>query len=207
MGFTRNYKNLLMKRMGNPYQRLSSEYAAIPLVFDDSTFLTIKSTNGTIYRYPFSYCSGINTNNESLEMSDQGNMTIGMLYSKPSWASMPAKILLFGTNDAEETVDDYTLSEISTLTYVQPPKISSSSYDGATGKLIISYNVVIQNTADITINELGIGTNSRYQTSYSSNSGDSVKLLLYRKKLDTPIELTANEPQLVTFSIEFDYPA
>lgn len=212
MGFTRNYKNRLLAIMASPYSQTAAEWESVEGVFDDSTFFTIKDITGTIRRCMWSFSYGLTYKDQMLysRALDGGAITIAHLLGSQSNYSSVAynpKKLVFGTNDSEESVDDYNISTISTISFNLQPKIVNYIYENK--KLTNYYSCVIQSSTDVTINELGIVANIPYQVSLASDPSSSYKcdVLLYRKKLDTPIELTANVPQLVTFSIEFDYPA
>lgn len=212
MGFTRNYKNLLMTYMCNPYNYTNADFSAIDTTkFDDTTFKTLKDTTGTIRRWAYGGSYGFTTGNSYGGGAIGSNqITIGLLAGPSnitsSYSSNSAKRIVFGTNDAEETEDDYTLSEITTISFDLLPKLASNTYENK--KQTNNYSCVISNSSDVTINELGIYIKGYSHENYLNGPGSNkYDYLLYRKKLDTPIELKAGEPQLVTFSIEFDYPA
>ena len=103
-------------------------------------------------------------------------------------------ILLVGSNNAEETYNDYKLNVIAALTVVGFRSAGITYSDN--GCIYTTVKTFINNTEnDITVNELGI-----YQYyDYTSN------VLLYRKKLDTPVTLKA-KGGTATFSLVIDIP-
>lgn len=103
-------------------------------------------------------------------------------------------ILLVGSNDAEESYNDYALSIISSLTVVggRYANVNYTSDD-------CIYNTVktfVNNTEnDITVNEVGL-----YQ-----HFSENFDVLLYRKKLATPVTLKARGGT-ASFNLVIDIP-
>lgn len=217
MGFTRNYKNVLITNMCNPYSYTgTTEWNNIPLTYDNSNPFVVKNTEGTMYKLAYGSSSGLNINDVDFSISTGyiNSIDFGHLCGNQNKSSSyRPKNLVFGTCSDPETIDDYKIDTISTIQFVNNPKTMSYRYENE--MLIVDYSCVIKNSTDITINELGI---LGYITYCSSSPGITVSggvstsnvsialMLLYRKKLDTPIELKANEPQLVSFSIAVNYP-
>lgn len=98
--------------------------------------------------------------------------------------------LLVGSNNAEETYDDYKLDLITTLT-ASNCICSNATFEN--GNFIYRKSKIFTNNtdADITINEAGLFCRV---TGYpeGSSSEYSCYLLLYRKKFDEPIVVPAN---------------
>lgn len=217
MGFTRNYKNVLITNMCNPFSYTgTTEWNNIPLTYDNSTPFVVKNTVGDMYKLTFGSSSGINIKDVDFDTSTAyfNSLDLGHLCGNQNkGSSYRPKNLVFGTCSDPENINDYKIDTISTLQFVNNPKTISYRYENEI--LIADYSCVIKNSTDVTINEIGI---LGYITYCSSSTGITVSggistsnvtlgsILLYRKKLDTPIELKANEPQLVSFSIEFEYP-
>lgn len=212
MGFTRNYRNMLLNNMASPYGKTADEFNAIPNVFDDSTFFTIKDVDGNLRKYCFSYSTGINSSDTLVktQSNNGGHLTIAHLFGSQSNFDAQyvysAKKLVFGTNEAEETLDDYTISTIDTLQFILQPKITSYSYKD--GILTNNYTCVIQNDTDVEVRELGIIYKTPYTSSYGSDQSSQYMcdVLLYRKRIPFLIELKANQPQVISFSIDVNYP-
>ena len=113
-------------------------------------------------------------------------------FSKLTTSSTPA--LLIGSNNAEESYNDYGLDIIEELT-AMGYRSASIAYT-VDGCVYTTVKTFINNTGnDITVNELGI-----YQ--YYDNISN---ILLYRKKLDKSVTLKANGGT-ATFSLVIDIP-
>lgn len=124
----------------------------------------------------------------------------GQSNTSESYAQLPATsganfaVLIVGSNNAEETYNDYSLNVITDLTVIGYRYVNTTySEEGC------AYNTVktfVNNTEeDITVNELGL-----YQH-YDS----TIDVLLYRKKLDKPVTLKANGGT-ATFNLVIDIP-
>ena len=103
-------------------------------------------------------------------------------------------ILLAGSNNAEESYNDYSLNILKDLTVVGY-RSAGIAYTSE-GCVYTTVKTFLNNTEkDITVNELGL----------SQHYGTSFDVLLYRRKLDTPITLKA-KGGTATFSLVIDIP-
>jgi hypothetical protein len=107
--------------------------------------------------------------------------------------SQQTTYLSFGSGDSAETIDDYKLSFILTINSVG--SFTSKTLMNEDGSVTVFYKGNIRSTENVTIKELGL-INCQYCSS-------TCPVLMYRKVLETPIELTANVPAAITFDITF----
>ena len=125
------------------------------------------------------------------------NSVFGHSSSTDNISQLPtsnAPVLLAGSNNAEETYNDYCLNVLKNLTVVGY-RSASITYS-ADGCVYTTVKTFINNTGnDITVNELGIYQNYDYAS----------QVLLYRKKLDKPVTVKANGGT-ATFSLVIDIP-
>ena len=117
----------------------------------------------------------------------------------PSETSLPP-VLLVGSSNAAESYNDYSLAFISGLSTVGYRSAAITySEDGC---IYTTVKTFINNTdKDITVNELGLSQH----IATSSMAAGNCDILLYRKKLGTPVTLKANGGT-ATFSLVIDIP-
>ena len=130
----------------------------------------------------------------------QGYSMFGNAGGYDDYADLPTSsnanhaILLVGSNNAEESYNDYSLNVITDLTVTGYRYVNTTySEEGCTYNTVKTF---VNNTEeDITVNELGL-----YQH-YDS----TIDILLYRKKLDKSVTLKANGGT-ATFNLVIDIP-
>ena len=129
-----------------------------------------------------------------------GYTIFGQTNTSEVYAQLPSSsgnnfaILLVGSNNAEESYNDYSLNVITDLTVTGYRYVNTTySEEGCTYNTVKTF---VNNTEeDITVNELGL-----YQH-YDS----TIDILLYRKKLDKSVTLKANGGT-ATFNLVIDIP-
>ena len=111
--------------------------------------------------------------------------------------------MLVGSNDADESYDDYTISVLSSLTVLSDRgNAYTYSAENATLKMIKTF--VNDTSDDITVSEVGIFKCLTTTTDTSSTSS-SRNFLLFREKLPEPVILTANGGT-ATFTVTMNFP-
>lgn len=106
---------------------------------------------------------------------------------------------IIGTGNTPPTYEDYTLAGdvISTFNYTQVTKKETTD-NGV--KFTATYSITNTGTEAFTISEIGL------QASSSSSSGASVKLLLERTVLDSPVTIEPGAVGQVTYTINVNMP-
>lgn len=123
-----------------------------------------------------------------------GNSSYTDNYTQLNGVSGTLSVLLVGSNNAEESYNDYALSVISSLT-VAGTRYANISYS-ADDCIYNTAKTFVNNTEnDITVNEVGL-----YQ-----HYGTNFDILLYRKKLAQPVTLKARGGT-ATFNLVIDIP-
>ena len=131
-----------------------------------------------------------NTNNSMFGNSNNADNLSQMQIN--SSTSLPP-ILLVGSNNAAETYNDYSLDVLKDLTAVGFRSVGITHT--SEGCVYTTVKTFLNNTEkDITVNEIGL---SQHYSSFD--------ILLYRKKLDTPVTLKANGGT-ATFSLVINIP-
>ena len=139
-------------------------------------------------------------NNQVLGGGSQG--------SRPNLSLMPKQVsnsvgLCFGTSDAEESVEDYTLSFANfgsvAGAYQQPV------YNAENNNYTITRRFVLSNTtaSAITVKEFGILGLMSADYTYGTTQAN---ILLYRKKLDNEFTIEANETVNFDLTVTYNMP-
>lgn len=124
-------------------------------------------------------------------LSNADNLT-QMQTTNNSFAHPP--VLLVGSNNAEESYNDYSLNIIKDLTVVGYR--SAGIAHTSDGCVYTTVKTFINNTEnDITVNEIGL----------SQHYSPDFDFLLYRKKLDKPVTLKAKGGS-ASFSLNIEIP-
>lgn len=174
---TRNFDNFLAQFITDATNIKSSDRTDAN--FTNGNLPLIKNYNGKIGSLPPSP----NTLNFANILSTRD------LYTSPNSVGQYGGIVL-GSNDAEESYDDYTVTSISSLT----KSSFSNSVSVSDGNLYYKKTLIVLNntTSDITVNELGVFLGYLLAYFGTSSSTSVGKVLMYRKKFDTPIIVPAN---------------
>lgn len=200
MGFTRNYKNILMNFMH--YDENTSTN------FDNTNVNIIKDFGGGVYYYgareAYVYQKGgwLSQDGGCFRSLLLNELTVCSSVSsgKVSPSLSNKKEIAFGTGTNDESIDDYTLSLISTISQSGDTEFTRSIQEDGSCKTTVSLIVVSSENA--TINEIGIVMGIALDYWSVNTSGKTVTNgLIWRKKLDTPINLIANTPAKISFDI------
>lgn len=180
----RNYDNLMVAKC-MPVSSTSKIISTDTDVFGDGHLNVLSSSNikrainfNTGWRYtPCSYFtdSFINTS---------GSLSEGM------------SGLVCGNGDTPVTYDDYALElpfTASQVGYVSGAHKTEMVYNESDNSWTTTYTRPLAAITDIVVKEIGVYTGFYYGSSYD-------KALVYRKVLDTPIEVTAGSNFILTFT-------
>ena len=171
----RNYDNYVAWQMGDPDENKSGD----ELVFGDG-YMTIKNRNGSVYN--------IYRQNSYLPLSYFLESTVN------DTSNYGSSNIICGSGSTPEHYDDYKLESpfnTTQVTSVQGVAIKEKPlYDKDTNTLTYSYTRNYRANEDITIREIGV--------LYNAMNAD--KILVYRKVLETPLEVTAGNQFSLTFT-------
>lgn len=171
----RNYDNYVAWQMGNPDTSKSQD----ELVFGDG-YMTVKNRSGRVYN--------IYRQNQYLPFG------LFMESAITEATSSGSSNIVCGSGSTPEHYDDYKLEAPFTntqVTSVQGVSISEKPlYDKDTNTLTYSYTRNYRANEDITIREIGV-------LYYALNSD---VILVYRKVLETPLEVTTGNQFSLTFT-------
>ena len=174
MAFTRNYRNIVLSNFHVVTESTSK-------VFASTNTRALKTEDGTIFDAEWK---------NSTLFSEYGDQPDDYIRVSP----MVKNYLRFGTNASDESIEDYSISEPSTLVY-QSKQTRITKDDS--GNIIVTFEYTIYNPSNITITEFGIFDRFRYKRDAS------YYYLIYRKKLDEPINLLADAPVTISFDVVF----
>lgn len=105
-------------------------------------------------------------------------------------------VLLVGSNDAPVTYDDYKINLISGMTGVSVTETQTGLTDDETAfENTIKVTYCNSNNNSVFIKEIGA-----YQNAGSSGTSDAYQIMVYRKVLETPIEVPADANVIITLT-------
>lgn len=189
MAFTRNYKNNLMHWMLGVSTSSGSSGESMSI----ATIRNWKAMNGSIY---YIYTRDIDFLYSGLKdtwtTSSYANIVNSLTYSISDYG------LAFGTSDAAETIDDYKLNLITTIS--KTGNLEYKTEPHADGSYTVYFRGTIVSTQNVTIKEFGL---CKGWAISSSSSATYYPALVFRKVLDNPIELLANIPAAISFEITY----
>lgn len=180
----RNYDNIITakKRMLN-----SQGYASTDKTTFGDGHINMKTPNGSIqdiYICDYNYFEPFSV----FLTTDVSNYGYNRGYSN----------LMCGGGNTPVTYDDYKLDAVFTSTQVTyasgDHRTGEPVYDETDNSWTFTYSRTFKANEAITVKEIGVGYNFHYSSSSTAGS------LLYRKVLDTPIEVPANANFVLSFT-------
>jgi hypothetical protein len=198
MGLTRNYKNYVSLFINN--------IAGGTADFSDASIACMKDYHGSLRAItkPEEYFSGSSGSGYSFSQLP----LLTPLYMATSIATSGDRLynrfLCFGTGAADESIEDYKLGNaVFTFSIVNGGSISYNTSILDDGSIKTTVSGVFQSSEDVTINEIGIVAfrSLTPSISYGSSYKTTYPFLMWRKKLDTPINFVAGTPVRVSFDI------
>lgn len=196
MSFTRNFLNL--NRTHNIGSNTSHSYDPVDeeTYFNDKYYQYYKNVKGDVYKMEYSYYQ---YSNKFYTKGNLYNSTATLVTSSNYTTNVTSEIVIgigFGKSNTEETLNDYILDFID-ATYNSS---KNSIIIDEVGNVSINYSIVATSNEDATIKEVGIFKPFNYNSGYEYGT----YTLIYRKVLDTPIQVKAG--QVFTFSCSIEIP-
>lgn len=159
------------------------KYSAIQTMFGETYPIKVTNTSGQEKETYASYY-GYNIGNSMQKTT--------LNTSHSDWG------IIIGSNTTPPTFDDYKLYSILTTFSSTVSNIKSVSDDGV---VTFTSNITVVNTTanEITIGEIGL----MVDTNPNASGNGSLRILVERTVLDTPITLQPNEVGQITYTISY----
>ena len=204
--FTRNFYRAYAANTAGK----SSEVIGASTKTEKPTLITVDGNvppdNSASYLY--SYVNAINPTNIQSAMKKLVTFDLSEKFASSSTALQYTNGVIFGSGNTQPTIDDYTLSGSPIQNIAHTYTIDTSyNNDGSYSILTAIYTITNNNEVDITIGEIGILGESRWQTSSTSSiKYSSDHYLFERTALESPITIAPGAVGQLTYTIKLDYP-
>lgn len=188
---TRNFDNVLASWIASR-GAIFSDRKMSEEQWSSGTILGIKSIDGTLY---------------TISGTDTKSLLYGAGSDTDTSQNNNRTTLLVGSGTDEETYNDYKLDLVTTLTAYAARQTAFSVTANSSLKAIVTKVFVNNTETDITVNEAGLVVPVKGYRSSSTSSGTLATgyALIYRKKYDTPIVVSANGG-MVSIVLDVDIP-
>lgn len=205
--WTRNYQNIIYTNAICQSVGLNNAYS--PNTFDDNYFGNFRDPNGSL-REIATY------NASSGSIGGKGTFVSRASVANKTYISTPSTIkdqstalsgnftpnilkVGFGSSATSARFDDFALkSIISDFTQKSATGLVTENQDGT---LTIDYQIIIQATADITVQEIGLFLPTSYQVVSNNSVNHGYYALINRIVLDEPVTIANGSVGNITFSI------
>lgn len=203
--WTKNYENIINTRAFCANQGYGS---TSPHPFDETYRFNCKSHTGKIYEIQTynSYGSSAGLYHTygafvTRDTEDVFSSYVVVRTSFPDTVSNSRNLhIAFGSSNTEESRLDYNLGAlVSDFTTNATKATVTANTDGS---LTINYQILITATADITIQEIGLFLDAKYnRSSTNASTAYSFFALINRIVLDEPVSVASGEVANITFSV------
>ena len=125
------------------------------------------------------------------------------LLSKLQTSANSSNGVVLGDGDTPPTFEDYSLAGNTISNFTFTASINRLNIDNSGTTIKALYTITNNNSAEITIKEIGLIVNA---TQYSSSNGAEKKIVLDRTVLDTPVTIPSGGVGQVEYTITFNLP-